>query len=111
MIAVREEFRVPKDGDRFSVLHDKGILVLNLLGQGGRYVENIRAIRAAFKTNIPLASVLSGENVLLFAFKLPPLYSITQRLENAARRLQSRMELDFPRYLRRICQGHRLTTR
>jgi spermidine synthase len=89
-------------------LTPKGIFVMNLLGEGGGYVENIRAIRTAFKRNILLVPVMSGENVLLFAFKRPPPQSISRKLEGVARRLQSQLELDFPRYLQRICQGHRL---
>jgi len=156
VIAMRDEFVVPQDDDRFNVIHadgaryveqldesvdvilvdafdadgialslsesnfysraaeqltSSGVLVMNLLGQGGRYVENIQAIRPAFKRNILLVPVMSGENVLLFACKRPPPRSITQKLESSARRLQSRLQLDFPRYLRRICQGHELTAR
>jgi hypothetical protein len=42
---------------------------------------------------------------LLFAFKQAPPQSITDELEAVAQRLQMRLLLDFPRYLRRICQG------
>jgi hypothetical protein len=33
----------------------------------------------------------------------------TAKYECRAQRLQSRLTLEFPRYLRRICQGHVLT--
>jgi len=46
---------------------------------------------------------------LLFAFKQAPPQSITDELEAVARQLQMRLLLDFPRYLRRICQGHALS--
>jgi spermidine synthase len=153
VIALREEFYVPKDNARFRVVHDdganyverltdpvdvilvdafdadgialslvtsrfysraaaqltpEGVLVMNFLGQGCRYVDNIRAIRAAFGKHVLLVPVASGENLLLFALKQPPPQSITAELESLAGRLQSRLQLEFPRYLRRICQGHSL---
>jgi spermidine synthase len=153
VIALRDEFLVPKDDARFRIVHDdgaryvdkledrvdamlvdafdadgialslatsrfyaraaeqltaRGVLVMNFLGQGRRYVDNIRAIRTAFHKHVVLVPVTSGENVLLFALKRPPPQSITNELESLARRLQSRLQLEFPRYLRRICQGHSL---
>ena len=48
-------------------------------------------------------------NVLLFAFKQAPPQAITDELEMLALRLQMRLLLDFPRYLRRICQGYSLS--
>jgi spermidine synthase len=153
VIALRDEFSVPKDDARFHIVHDdgahymeqledsvdvmlvdafdadgiapslsksnfysraaeqltsRGMLIMNLLGQGGRYVENIRAIREAFQNHILLVPVMSSENVLLFAARRPPSQLITLKLETIARRLQSQLQLDFPRYLRRICQGHSL---
>jgi hypothetical protein len=47
-------------------------------------------------------------NVLLFAFRHAPPQKITDELESLARGLQMRLMLDFPRYLRRICEGHTL---
>jgi hypothetical protein len=41
----------------------------------------------------------------LFAFKQAPPQAITDELEAVAQGLQMRLFLDFPRYLRRICQG------
>ena len=55
------------------------------------------------------AAEVSGElNVLLFASHRPPPTSITADLETVANRLRQILDLDFPRYLRRICQGHTL---
>jgi spermidine synthase len=153
VIALREEFHIPNDNDRFSVVHEdgahfvenfhdevdvilvdafdadgiapslatskfflraaqllsnKGVLVMNFLGQGRRYVENIHAIRAAFPENVVLVPISSAENVLLFALRQRPPQAITDELESLARRLESRLRLDFPQYLRRICQGHLL---
>jgi spermidine synthase len=90
-------------------LTDNGILVMNLSGQGERYVDNLRAIGASFGEHVVLVPVAGDENVLVFALKQPPPRSITDELEVLAERLQTRLQLNFPRYLRRICQGLELT--
>jgi spermidine synthase len=153
VIALREEFCIPGDDDRFRVVHDdgarfveqlaepidvllidafdadgialslaesgfyagaarrlteNGVLVMNFWGSRERYVENLARARAAFGDSLLLVPVSGDVNVLLFAFKRPPPQSITDELEALARRLQMRLLLDFPRYLRRICQGHAL---
>jgi len=150
VIALREEFCIPKDDDRFRVVHDdgarylerleeqmdvllidafdadgialslansdfyacaarqltkKGMLVMNFWGPCERYVDNIAQARAAFGDSLLLVPVAGDVNVLLFAFKQAPPQSITDELEAVAKRLQMRLLLDFPRYLRRICQG------
>jgi spermidine synthase len=150
VIALREEFCIPKDDDRFRVVHDdgarylqtlqeqidvllidafdadgialslassgfyscaarqleeNGLLVMNFWGPRERYVDNLVQARAAFGDSLLLVPVAGDANVLLFAFKQAPPQSITDELEALAQRLQMRLLLDFPRYLRRICQG------
>jgi spermidine synthase len=89
-------------------LTDDGVLVVNLSGQGARCADNIRAVRAAFGKNMVQVRVASGGNTILFAFKQPPPPAITDELELLSRRLQSRLLLDFPRYLRRFFQRRSL---
>jgi spermidine synthase len=150
VIALREEFCIPKDDDRFRVVHDDGVryverldekvdvllidafdaegiatslaesdfyscaarqltdhgmLVMNFWGPCERYVDNLVQARAAFGDSLLLVPVSGDANVLLFAFKQASPQSITDELETLAKRLQMRLLLDFPRYLRRICQG------
>ena len=150
VIALREEFCIPKDDDRFRVVHDDGaiylqrlekqidvllidafdadgialtlansnfyscaqrqltqdgMLVMNFWGPCERYVDNLAQARAAFGDSLLLVPVAGDANVLLFAFKQTPPQAITDELEAVAQRLQMRLQLDFPRYLRRICQG------
>lgn len=150
VIALREEFCIPKDDDRFRVVHDdgarylekleeqidvllidafdadgialslansdfyscaarrlteNGMLVMNFWGLCERYVDNLAQARAAFGDSLLLVPVAGDANVLLFAFKPAPPRAITDELETVAQRLQMRLLLDFPRYLRRICQG------
>jgi spermidine synthase len=150
VIALRDEFWIPKDDERFRVLHDDGarflerlkeridvllidafdadgialslvssdfyscaarqlsehgMLVMNFWGPRERYVDNLMQARAAFGDSLLLVPVAGDSNVLLFAFKQTPPQTITDELEAVAQRLQMRLLLDFPRYLRRICQG------
>ncbi len=150
VIALREEFCIPQDDERFSIVHDdgaryvasldekvdvllidafdadgialslaesdfysgaarqltdNGMLVMNFWGPCERYVGNLVQARAAFGDSLLLVPVSGDVNVLLFAFKQTPPHSITDGLERLAQRLQMRLLLDFPRYLRRICQG------
>jgi spermidine synthase len=154
VIAMRDEFCVPRDDDRFRVVHDDGAryiecldepvdallidafdaegialslakstfysraahqltedgtLVMNMWGPCDRYVDNLVHARAAFGDSLLLVPVSGDANVLLFAFKQMPPQSITAELDAAARQLQMRLLLDFPRYLRRICQGYSLS--
>jgi len=151
VIALREEFCVPKDDARFRVVHDdgarfverlkepidvllidafdadgiapslaksdlyssaarqlgdNGVLVMNFWGPCERYLDNLAQARAAFGDSLLLVPVAGDANVLLFAFKKAISRSITDELEAIARRLQMRLLLDFPRFLRRICQGY-----
>jgi spermidine synthase len=153
VIALRDEFCVPEDDERFRVVHDDGaryveqlaepvdallvdafdaegialslarsgfyecaarrlsndgMLVMNLWGPRERTVDNLLRARAAFGENLVLVPVLGDANLLLFAFRHAPPKSISDSLESEARRLQTQLELDFPRYLRRICQGQTL---
>jgi spermidine synthase len=154
VIDLREEFCIPKDEERFRVIHDdgarfieqldepidvllidafdaegiapslaksdfyasaarrlteNGTLVMNFWGPRDRYVANLLEARAAFGDSLMLVPVSGDVNVLLFAFKRPPPQLITDELDAIARRLQMRLTLDFPRYLRRICQGYTLS--
>ncbi len=150
VIALRDHFFVPKDDDRFRVIHDdgarymetlkhkvdvvlvdafdaegiaaslpqsqfylraaaqltrRGVLVMNFSGDGERYVDNVRASREAFHNHVVLVPVLADENLLLFARRQALPQTIADDLEREANRLQSRLQLEFPRYWRRICQG------
>jgi hypothetical protein len=90
-------------------LTGNGMLVMNFWGPCDRYVDNLAQARAAFGDSLLLVPVSGDVNVLLFAFKQAPPQAITDELEAIAQRLQMRLLLDFPRYLRRICQGISLT--
>jgi spermidine synthase len=153
VIAMRDEFRIPRDDARFNVVHDdgaryldvtnvefdallvdafdadgvaaslvnaqfcrtvsrrlteRGVVVMNLWGRTDRYAAVVRQAAATFGAHALLVSVRGELNLLLFASRRAPPTSITADLEIVADRLQQILDLDFPRYLRRICQGHTL---
>jgi spermidine synthase len=153
VIAMRDEFLIPRDDARFRVVHDegarylarideaidvllvdafdqdgvavslcnpgfcqvasrlltdRGVLVMNFSGKTERYTTVLKQAASAFGKHAMLVSVSGELNVLLFATRHAPPTSITVDLETVANRLQQILKLDFPRYLRRICQGHAL---
>lgn len=79
-----------------------GILVVNLSGDGKRCDANFRAVRAAFGNNMVYVRVASSGNIIMLALKQPPPQAVTDELKSLAHQLQSRLQLDFPKYLRRI---------
>jgi spermidine synthase len=154
VIAMRDEFLIPRDDARFRVVHDdgarylarmegtvdvllvdafdedgvaislgdtrfcqaavrrltdRGVLVMNFWGKAERYTTVLKQAAASFGSHALLVSVSGELNVLLFATHRAPPTSITIDLATVADRLQQILKLDFPRYLRRICQGHTLT--
>lgn len=90
-------------------LSSNGLLVMNFAGEPQRYVAHIERIRAAFGGSTLLVPVVADDNLVLFTFKKRIPLPTTARYESRAQRLQTRLALEFPRYLRRICQGHVLT--
>ena len=153
VIAMRDEFLIPRDDARFRVLHgdgaqhleamegqtdvllvdafdadgvatsltdaqfcraaarrltERGVVVMNLWGKTERYNAVLSQAATAFGAHALLVSVSGERNRLLFASRRAPPTSITTDLETVADRLQQILQLDFPRYLRRICQGHTL---
>ena len=92
-----------------SHLSWNGMLVMNLAGHDNeRYVENIRAALLAFSGDIVLVPVRREENLVLFAHKRSMPRTITADLTSSAERLQARLQLEFPKFLRLIYQGFAL---
>ena len=87
-------------------LSPNGLLVMNFSGDTKRYALHVQRIRAAFGGSTLLVRVASNDNLVLFALKKQIPLPTTAQYESRAQRLQARLALEFPRYLRRICQGH-----
>jgi spermidine synthase len=90
-------------------LSPRGVMVMNFSGVPNRYVTHIERIGAAFGGSTLLVPVIADDNLLLFAFRRRIALPTTAKYESRAQRLQSRLTLEFPLYLRRICQGHVLS--
>jgi len=87
-------------------LSTNGMLVMKFSGEPERYITHMKQIRAAIDGSTLLVPVIADDNLLLFALKKRIGLPTTAQYESRAQRLQSRFALEFPRYLRRICQGH-----
>lgn len=153
VIAMRDEFLIPRDDERFRVVHDDGarfleagdepfdvllvdafdadgvalslvderfhraaarrldeggVIVTNLWGKTDRYSAMLKEAARIYGSNATLVPVSGELNLLLFASRRPPPKCITDDLETIATWLQRHLDLDFPRYLRALCQGHTL---
>lgn len=87
-------------------LSPNGLLVMNFSGDRKRHALHIQRIRAAFGGSTLLVRVATDDNLVLFASnRRIPLFT-TAQYESRAERLQARLALEFPRYLRRIRQGY-----
>jgi spermidine synthase len=87
-------------------LSSNGILVMNFSGEPRRYALHLERIRTAFGGSMLLVPVVENDNLLIFAFRRRIPLPTTAQYESRAQRLQTRFSLEFPRFLRRICQGH-----
>jgi spermidine synthase len=90
-----------------AALTDAGVLVMNFWGDRQRFVDNLKPAARAFGRNVRLVGVPSG-NLVLFASRQPLPAEWTLELDQRATRLKQALQLDFPRYLRRLCEGESL---
>jgi hypothetical protein len=93
-----------------SRLSDDGMLIMNLAGHDDtRYADNIHAALLAFTGRIILVPVQGEDNLVLFAHKRCMPRAITRERHAVAMRLQTQLQLEFPRFLRLIYQGYVLS--
>lgn len=88
-----------------SRLSPNGVLVMNLSGERARYAPHIDRICAAFDGSTIMVPVIADDNDLLFAFKKKIVLTDTDEYSARAHDLQSALDLEFPRYWDRICDG------
>jgi spermidine synthase len=92
----------------FRCLSSHGLLVMNLAGERGRYVAHLDKLRENCPGPVLLVPVEGDGNVLVFAFaRTEPAWTF-QAAERAAEELQRDLELEFPRFLKRLRMGHLL---
>lgn len=85
-------------------LNGDGVLVVNLSGQKIRYAVHIQGLCDAFDGTVVLVPVQDDDNVLLFAFRRPPLEA-PQMLHDRATELEEALGLDFHRFLQCLRMG------
>lgn len=86
-------------------LEPHGTLVMNLLGDVHRIAAHTKLAQRLFDAQLVLVPISKADNVLLFGLRQPALQSVPDGIRPAAERLKRALNLDFPRYLRRINEG------
>ena len=89
----------------FQCLTRQGVLVMNMCGDDQRYPPNLNSLMTAFKARPILVTVQGSNNQLAFVSKHRVNPSMTAGMVKRAAQLKSVFKLQFPRYLRRLCQG------
>lgn len=87
-----------------AALTPAGVLAMNFWGAPERFVSNLHPARRAFGGNLRLVTVPNG-NLVLFAASQSLPSAWTAALGQRATRLKQVLQLDFPHYLRRMCQA------
>jgi spermidine synthase len=92
----------------YKRLTPQGVLVMNLCGDDERYPPNLSSLMTAFKTRPIVVTVKGSNNKLAFSFKQRVVLSMSAEMIKRATELKSLFKLQFPRYLRRLCQAQQL---
>jgi len=98
-LASEDFYRAAADG-----LAEGGVLAMNYWGDTNRYVDNLKPASQVFGRNVRLVTVPNG-NLILFAARQPLPSAWSPGLGLRATRLKQVLKLDFPHYLRRMCQA------
>jgi spermidine synthase len=86
----------------YLALQAKGALVVNFMDDDPLFDQYLQRLEAAFGGTVLAMRALYDPNIIAFAFKgLPPLVSWDE-LRRRAARLESRLDLPFPKYVRRL---------
>ena len=153
VIALRREFAIPDDDERFEVVHadaaefvdrtrlrpdvvlvdafdaegvapslaspafharvsqclaPQGLMVMNLAGARSRFRIHIQSARDAFAAATLLVPVEGDDNQLLFGFPDAPDVPSMEVLRERAAELGRSLQIEFPRYLRRLMLARRV---
>jgi spermidine synthase len=92
----------------FRRLGPNGLLVMNLAGERGRYVEHLHNLREACPGPVLLVPVEADGNVLIFAFAQLDRTWTWESVEAMADELQFELPLEFRRFLQRLRAAHLL---
>jgi spermidine synthase len=126
VLALREEFQVPPDDERFRVVQGDGvayiggrvpstdgrslaredvILVMNVCGEPVEIESHIARIRGVFGERVISLPAKEDGNLIVMGFRTAPKAWDGAELDRRARRLEERFGLAFPRYVRQMVYG------
>lgn len=94
--------------DACQMLAGNGIMVVNIAGDKRGYARHVDLICAAFEDRVIAMSVREDGNYLLFAFRNRDFAPRWKWMSSIARELQTRMGLDFPRFVQLLERGKTL---
>ena len=95
----------------FLALAEPGVLVVNFMDDDRNLDANLRRLEAAFGGAVVAMKALYDPNVIAFALKGGPRSVEWAELRRRAERLESALDLPFPRYLSRLRAMNRWTAR
>ena len=115
--AYHDEAHVPKLATAqfydaaFLALQARGALVVNYMDDDPLFDQYMQRLESAFGGAVVAMRALYDPNIIAFAFKgLPPRME-WEELRRRATQLESRLELPFPRYVKRLRSMNRSTGR
>lgn len=95
----------------YSDAHDRlsanGVLVMNLAGDKTGYGDPLAQLAHVFDDRVLSMKVRDGGNQIAFAFKNPAFSPRWDSIQSAARDLEKRTGLDFPRYAQLLEKSER----
>jgi len=89
-------------------LAPQGLMIMNLAGARSRFRVHIQSARDAFAAATLLVPVEGDDNQLLFGFPQAPEIASMQALRERAAELGRSLQIEFPRYLRRLMLARRV---
>ena len=106
--AYHDEVHVPKLATQefydaaYLALGPRGALVVNFMDDDPRFDEYLRRLEATFGGAVLAMRALYDPNVIAFALKGLPPRAPWDELRRRAAQLEARLELPFPKYVRRL---------
>lgn len=155
VLALRQEFHVPPDNQRFRVVQGDGVayiakpsaredvilvdacdrnglsptlaapdlyanlrrrlavggvLVMNICGEDIEVESHVARIRGVFGERLVSLPAKEDGNLIVLGFRTEPKVSDGDELDRHARRLEERFGLAFPRYVRQMFRGMRISS-
>jgi spermidine synthase len=86
----------------YLALEPRGVLVVNFMDDDPRFDQYLQRLEGAFAGSVIAVRALYDPNIIAFAFKGLPASVEWDELRARAARLESRLGLPFPKYVKRL---------